>query len=405
MRATGRVTAALRRRRPQGWRCRALCALLAAALAACSANPPARKALEALPPLQVGDRQIAPGEVRERAPTPDLLAVDDAMRDFVQRYTGGVVRAQQRLINLHSAVLGAASLGIRYDPAAEGSAREVFHRGTANCLSYATLFVALAREAGLDADYQWLKVRPEWSMRGERVQVRLHVNVLVKATKNDRFMVDIEPVPTRDIADSRTISDRDAEALYHANIAMDALAADNVELAWIHSVRALQLSPDMPHLWVNLGATYRYSGQHRDAERSYLYALELDPRHDPAMNNLVVLYAMEGREAERAYWDARVASYREDNPYYHAWLGDQAADADNWRQALEYYERAVELLPDDSRLLYALGLVHVELNQPAQASAYLRRAIEHATLRSDINAYETRLQSVQRELEGRAVEG
>ncbi len=32
---------------------------------------------------------------------------------------------------------------------AGGGARDVFHRGSANCLSYASLFVALAREADL----------------------------------------------------------------------------------------------------------------------------------------------------------------------------------------------------------------------------------------------------------------
>ena len=43
------------------------------------------------------------------------------------------------------------------------------------------------------------------------------------------------------------------------------------------------------------------------------------------MNNLVVLYDMDSRLAERDHWEERVANYRDANPYYHAWMGDEAA--------------------------------------------------------------------------------
>ncbi len=407
MRATWQKGTAGRGARPRGGRKirLVLLALLFAALTACTNTPARQRAVADLPPLQLETGTVSVAEVETLAPTPDLLATDQAMRDFVERYTGGVVSSRQRLMNLHRAVRGHASLGIEYDPVAGGTAQEVFHRGTANCLSYATLFVALAREAGLRAEYQWLHVRPEWTLRGERVQVRLHVNVLVKATHQDRFMIDIDPVPTREIAGSRRIQDTDAVALHHANAAMDALAAGAVEQAWLQSVRALQLSPDMPHLWVNLGAIYRHAGQNREAEENYLYALELDPWNDSAMNNLVVLYAMEGRDEERAHWEARVASYRDGNPYYHAWLGDQAADEQDWRQARDYYEKALELLPEDSRLLYALGLAHYQLDEPAAATDYIERAIERATLRSDIDTYQLQLRSLRGELDSSGVEG
>jgi tetratricopeptide (TPR) repeat protein len=244
------------------------------------------------------------------------------MRDFVALYTDGVGNKRQRLTMLHRAITGWGALGVQYDPQAGGGAREVFYRGSANCLSYAHLFVALAREAGLDASYQWLEMRPEWTREGERILVRRHVNVSVALPGGQRYMVDIDPQPTRDIAGTREISDRQARALYHSNVAMQAFAEDDIATAWLQSVRALQLGPGMPDLWTNLGAVYRAAGEHREAEASYLYALELDPWDRSAMNNLVVLYGMEGREADRSYWADRVAAYRDDNPYYHAWRGD-----------------------------------------------------------------------------------
>jgi len=369
--------------------------LVTTGLLACSGNPTGSRSVRDLAPLQLEGKSVAVAEVAARAPTPDLLAIDSAMREFVQLYTGGVRNSRQRLMMLHRAVGGAGTLDLQYDPLAEGSARGVFHRGSANCLSYANLFIALAREAGLDAGYQWLEVRPQWTRMGERVMVRLHVNVLVDLGRGGQYMVDIDPLPSRDIADTRQISDTDAQALYHSNIAMDALASEELELAWLQAVRALQLSPNTPHLWVNLGAVYRLAGQHREAESSYLYALQLAPRDRSAMNNLVVLYGIEGRQEDRDYWEVRVAQYRDANPYYHAWLGDQAAETGDWRQALQHYQAARNLLPQDSRLLYTTGLIHYRMQDLAGASSYLRRAIKTATLRSDIERYQLQLDEVE----------
>lgn len=367
----------------------------------CGTSLNSRRAVSDLPPLQVAGRHVELAEVDTRVPTPDLLAVDPQMRDFVQLYTGDVRYPRQRLQVLHRAVSGSATLGIDYDPLAGGTASEVFHRGSANCLSYASLFVALAREAGLDAGYQWLDVRPQWTRQGERVMVRMHVNALVEIGRVEQFMVDIDPLESRDIAGSRRLSDDDARALYHSNIGMQSLAANDLERAWLQSVRALQFSPSMAHLWINLGAIYRVAGQYRAAEDSYQYALLLDPLERSAMNNLAVLYGIEGRREEHEYWQQKVVRYRQENPYYHAWLGEQASETGDWQVAVGYYEKALALAPADSRLLYALGLVHGELGETGAAADYLQRAIDNADQRADISTYQTEL----RRLRGARREG
>ena len=114
------------------------------------------------------------------------------------------------------------------------------------------------------------------------------------------------------------------------------------------------------------------------------------------MNNLVVLYGIVGREEDRRHWLERVKRYRDSNPYFHAWLGDQAAEGGDLRKALQHYEEALDLLPGDSNLLYATGLIYYQLDELQQASGYIRRAIEAATLRSEIDSYKVQLETVQR---------
>ncbi|MEP4486964.1 MAG: transglutaminase domain-containing protein [Halioglobus sp.] len=370
----------------------AMCVLTGCA----SSGPPAYTVAE-LSPLYLDDTVLTVEDVSQRIVTPDLLAMTPEMKDWVRAFGGKRTNEKQRLVNLHQSVKSESMLGMQYDPFGDGSAQEVFYRGTANCLAYANFFVAMAREAGLNARYQWLEVRPQWTRMGERVAVRLHVNVLVIMRDGQQYMVDIDPLQSRDITGSRTLKDAEGAALYHNNIAMTALAEEDIETAWLNGAKALQLSPEMGHLWVNMGAIYRVSDQHDAAEKSYFRALQLDSQDRSAMNNLVVLYEKMGRDEERNYWVERVERYRTSNPYYHAWLGDKAGEAGDIPLALEHYEKALALKPDDSRLLYSVGIIHFKLDDFDSATLYIERAIAQAQLRADVDTYRLHLEAVRRE--------
>ena len=371
-------------------------------LAGCAGHPFGAASLGHVEPLQIDGQLFTLEDAEATLDAPDLLALNDDMRSFVATYSGERASERGRLVNLHQAVKSPGILDMRYDAFAEGSAQQVFAQGSANCLSYAHMFVALAREAGLDARYQWLEVRPQWTRMGDRVAVRLHVNVLVKTRRGDRYMVAIDPLESQDIAGSRTLRDEDAVALYHNNLAMDALSNDEVSTAWLHLVKALQLSPAMGQLWVNLGATYRRSGQFEAAERAYFRALSHSGGDRSAMNNLVILYDQMGRESERSYWVDRVDRYRQANPYYHSWLGDTAAESGDWVSARGHYDEALERLPGDAQLLYGAGLIRYELGDLASASDYIEQAMKAATYLTDVQGYRIQLEAVQREMEAAA---
>lgn len=375
---------------------RALMALLALTLCGCASPPIDTRAISGLAPLQLEGRSLTVAQAQGHVVQPDLLFLDEPMREFVELYTADLSSKRARLMSLHQAMRGAGTLNLQYEPFAEGTAQEAFHRGTANCLSYANLFIALAREAGLQASYQWQEVRPQWSKVSDQVQIGLHVNVMVSLPRGKRFLVDIDPLPSRDITGAQELTDAEAEALYYNNVAMDALGNDDLENAWYYVVRALQISPDMPFLWVNLGAIYRHSGQHREAEQSYLQALDLDFTEYSAMSNLAVLYKLEGRMEEQRYWLDKVEYHRASNPYYHAWQGDEAGALGDWEAALRHYNRAVTLLPRDSQLLYARGLIYYRLNDLDDAVVNIQQAIELATLHSDLVYYRLQLEEVKK---------
>lgn len=379
-----------------GRRCGLALLVLASALWGCASPHVDTHTVNTLPPLQLDHVTLTVDEATSRVQRAELLALDEPMKKFVERYTGGQTNTYVRLMSLHEAVRGVGGLDMQYDPFAEGTAREAFHRRVANCLSYANLFIALAREAGLEANYQWVDVRPQWSRMSERAQVGLHVNVVVRLRDGKRYMVDIDPLPSEDISGSQELTDAEGEALYYNNLAIAALGRNDRETAWAHLVLALQLNPSNAHLWANLGAIYRASGQHREAEQSYLQALDLDFTEYSAMTNLAVLYGMEGREEERDYWLGRVEIHRRSNPYYHAWLGDEAAAGEDWEAALSHYNRALFLAPQDSHLLFSRGVIYFRLDDYEAATLDIEQAIEQATLYSDIVYFRRQLDEVRK---------
>jgi Flp pilus assembly protein TadD len=369
--------------------------LLPVLLSACASSGPSSTALK-VPPLRI-DGEVYQAADALAAPEVDVLALTDEMRAFVEEHTSGVNTAVRRLQALHNAVKDDDELDMRYDPFADGDARAAFERRTANCLSYAHMFIALAREADLDAEYQWMEVRPEWQRIGERVAVRLHVNVSVRDRNGDQYMIDIDPLRRHEVAGSRIMSDAEGLALYHNNLAMMALSEESAVDAWQAVVRGLDAAPGMSQLWVNLGAIYRTVGQHRDAEAAYHEALRVNSQDRSAMNNLVVLYKDLGQNKDADYWAGKLYRYRERNPYYHASLGDEALRGEDFETAYEHYRRALKLQPEDGQLSYSLGVIEMRRGNLKSAEKLLTRAIEKAAFPRERERYLVVLRNIRDE--------
>ncbi|MFN3164386.1 MAG: tetratricopeptide repeat protein [Pseudohongiellaceae bacterium] len=174
---------------------------------------------------------------------------------------------------------------------------------------------------------------------------------------------------------------------------MDA-GGEQIEAAWANAVRALQLSPGMSHLWVNWALSPdALSGGGIGLCRHWLWTYDRS-----AMNNLMVLYGVQGREKERAEWELRVTKYRDRNPYYHAWLGDQAAEEQDWRDALAHYREAMSLAPADPGLMFSTGLIFRQLGELKAALRYIDEARRHATLVSEKQAYTVEYEQISRRL-------
>jgi Tfp pilus assembly protein PilF len=310
----------------------------------------------------------------------------DEMREFVDDYVNGSQR--QRLLTLHRSLRSPAFVGVKYDPDADGSAADVWRSGAANCLSYAHLFVAMARYAGLDARYLSVSLRPEWSRHGDQVALRKHVNVRVRLRSGEEYVVDIDPVARERIASAKVLRDEEAFALYHGNRAMGALLQQQRERAYAEAVRAISLGGSIDYLWVNLGAIYRQTGQDEAAEAMYRAALELNPDSPTAMNNMAVLYATRGQLQESRHWEERVRKRRTQNPFYHYYLGEVAEADGDLDTALSHYLDAIALKETESEFYFRVARLYLAMQRREQSRSFAEKAIEHSRLVGERREYQ-----------------
>ncbi len=352
------------------------CCTLLALCAGCAHQAVDVPRASQLPPLETQVGELSPREAAAGVTTPELLALTDDMREFVDQYIYGGHHA--RLRSLHQSLRSPAFVGVHYDPLADGTAAQVYHSGAANCLSFANLFVAMARYAGLEAQYQATSIRPEWSRHGNQIALRQHVNVAVRLPDGVQYVVDIDPLSRDRVISADLLDDREAFALYHGNRAMAALRDSDLPAAYAQAVKAISLGRDIDYLWVNLGIIYRHAGQDEAAELAYRTALAINPDSSPAMNNMAVLYRARGEPQLAREWERKVERRRKSNPYYYYFQGRQSEDAGELGVALSHYASAIDLQPSDAEFHYRIASVYFALEQREMSRRHVLQAIKLA---------------------------
>ena len=339
------------------------CTLL---LAGCATAPLVRTPV---PPLA--------GYPEVEVPDVDLLRLTPAMREFTSRYATGDSGDAGKAWMLAYAALDPYLLDFEYDSMVTLPADEAFRLGRGNCLTFSSMFIAMARDAGLRAWYQEVIVPPEWSEVNETLLVSKHVNAVV-AEWGSRYVIDVSRRKKTVLEETRRMSDEEALAQYYNNLGAEALVGQNLAAAHAYFSKALEAHPGLPYVWSNLGVVFRRNGQGVDAIFAYQAAIEQDPSHEVALNNLHTLYTEEGNLEAAAAIEQRVERNRRNNPYYLHHLAEIATEERRWSDAIDLLDHAIRLESNEYRFHYAMAQAQHFSGNPEEARASLERARELA---------------------------
>lgn len=300
----------------------------------------------------------------------DILALTEDMRVFVSRNVNRHVDVERRIRQLTSAVLHPGTLGIRYHDHMTRTAAETFDTANGNCLSLSMLFVALAREAGIDARFYEVNVVPEWTLAGDVVFAARHINVGGRISAGSTYVMDFSPYVARRELRRRMLSDDEAIAQYYNNVGANHLARGDLVAAYRQFTAGIALSPRTGFLWSNLSVVYSRNGQPEAAEAALRTAIAMDPGNTSAMTNLARVLRARGAAAEAEALDARVAGAQRENPYYQFALGERDLAEARFEAALERLQRAIALEPGEPLFYRKAAVAATELRQDALARDY-----------------------------------
>jgi tetratricopeptide (TPR) repeat protein len=156
----------------------------------------------------------------------------------------------------------------------------------------------------------------------------------------------------------------------------------------------LNLDQENDQLYFRLGVVYDKMNRKNDSIEAMKSALKQDPNNPSTLNYLGYTYADMGQNLDEAEDLIQQAlTFKPDDGYIIDSLGWVFYQKGEYQKALEYLEKAAQMVPDDPTILEHTGDTYLKLNLPRKALECYRLALikknkDNATLLSKIQELE-----------------
>lgn len=295
---------------------------------------------------------------------------------------------QQRLQRLVALIFQPEGLGLRYDPTATLTVAETFRERQANCLSFTLLFVALARQAGLNARVQEVGQVVTWHEDQGVIYIAGHVNVGLRVDDREGA-VDLDSHVLYDRRGPKPIPDQRALAHFYNNRGAELMAANDEVGAREHFQKALQMDPRFVSTWNNLGVLDARQGDLVAAKGDFDQALSITPGNAPALSNATSLYRRMGDDRHADQLAMRLRRVQRRDPFYHFLRAMDAERTQDYAAAIIHYRAAIRLYRDAHQFHFGLARAYFQLGN--NRSAY--REMERARVLGDSSPIQARYQA------------
>ncbi len=321
----------------------------------------------------------------------EIMALDDDMRAFADAYTPSF-KSHRAVEELVGALTRSSLRNIEYQADKTYSASDVFYYRQANCLSFAYLFVAMARQQGFRAQFQKVELPPTWASNGSTLVKQQHINVRVKLP-GEKMTVEFNEALYDASYPRGLISDEEALAEFYNNYGVEALLKNRYAEAFNYFRAALELAPTASHLWVSFGVLYNRIDDSERAQWAFQQALSEEPGNTSAMLNLAAIYDRQGRQqlADQLAADAKAKRYS--NPYYRYALAQKDYASRDYQAAIDHLQQALEKRKDH-HFYHLLGINHWFLGDKQAAYQSLQQAAAVVAKGSDRERYQVKLDTL-----------
>jgi tetratricopeptide (TPR) repeat protein len=339
----------------------------------CATVPPTPAAQAITPDMLLEARPLVGEGAATSLPDTDILALDPQMLVFLDRFVDARQSDYSKLRQLLYAIMDEGTFDLEYNSQTH-TAAETFHLRRGNCLSFTNMFVAMARQVGIDARFQEVDIPPDWTVQGGAFVLNRHVNVLVELGFSGKHVVDFNIDDFRASYDRRQVHDWRAVAHYYNNIGVDRMLAGETVEALLYFRKAIEKDHRFSPPWGNLGTLYRRNGRLDYAERAYLQALDANSGDFVAMSNLAALYGQQGDAERAAGYRQRVEAHRMHNPYYRYHLAREAFVAEDYDTSIGHLKYSVRKKKNEDTFYFLMGLSYLKKGDESAARQWLEKA-------------------------------
>lgn len=279
----------------------------------------------------------------------------------------------------------------RYDRDGTRTAQEVFETGQGNCLSYANLFIAMARSVGLTAYY--LDASDIVSENGLTGSVLVHYGHVLAGVQIGPELTAIEfdgraGSPKR----FRPVSDLEAIADFYNNLGFEASWLNPAQgLASSEAIKsfalATRIAPWFGRAWNNLGVALARAGKDEPALRAYQRAARMDGGFAAPHANLALIHLRRGHVDLAIACITQAVALEPRNPHYHFFLARIQTGRAELDAARQEVERAIALKSD----VFLFHLLRTEIlcaqGAPLEAAEAARRVFELSPHQRDASLF------------------
>ena len=283
------------------------------------------------------------------------------------------------------------------------TASQALDSSSGNCLSLAILTTALANLANVEAGYQLVDSTPVFERRGNVVSKAIHVRSIlydpswdpeqenVEALKRPGIRFDYFPEDTERARLIGNLSSTAYVAMYYSNVAGEAIATGDIDSAFWYLLESLEQEPENTIALNMLAIVYRRAGDEGMAEQIYKYGIDSLPENVSFLRNYRFLLNSQGRKAEAKSISRSLANLDDHNPFNWVNAGRSALDDGEYREAIKYFKKAIELAPYLHEAHALMAIAHLRMGNRERGERELKQALEYAQRQTTRSLYQAKL--------------
>lgn len=276
-----------------------------------------------------------------------------------------------------------------------------------NCLTLAIVTTAVARHTGVRISYQLVNDDPVFQFGGTAVLKGVHVRSLLHRQERSpevykvitpRSGLIIDYFPSGKERFVGNLSEAGFLASYYRNRATDFLQRSDLNQAWWYAQEAFDHDPHDADSINLLAVIGRRAGATDYAEAMYRQGIALARNKLSLLKNYRILLLAEGRDAEAAELEQRLARIDDPSPFHWFLLAQSAVDDGDLAGAIRYYRRALDLAPYLHEAWLGMAVANYQAGNLPRAREQLQQALDNVQRTSTRQSYKAKLLTLDREL-------